>query len=439
MQHAMSRLSKLRDDKFPARFFVTGQPGISKFSSLSAWVSRSCIASDRQELRLLLFPFPSARFGTEHISTPGPKEWPDTVQAIQKSWVLIDIDDKAEWSCPEIFRHARNLVPSSGSWSKEIAAVTERFAIERGTILERLKTGGPVARSLFSGWVPELSPETLRDEIKSASSANIFAFKPIDASVFLIQPLVMIDKSSGRARLQRTDYSAEFISAHIAHETLDLAQDQLEEVQGQLAAALNISTTRSVAGKVVEDLMHRALSRGMMKLPDVFGTGGAVVTTLELIGKAGSFVCETTTDIAKQRPLYLQPQSLNFPAVNPILVSDDELGLIQTSLGDSHSKDFATFLRIVSRLARGAKVRGHPSGDLIYCLVGTVPKRVEKLVADARRTLDQLRPLDAQKLSNQLSIRRNQIAHRRIATLPALGVALKSGSLPNPSSEQISL
>ncbi|KAJ6525489.1 hypothetical protein DFH09DRAFT_173422 [Mycena vulgaris] len=162
----------------------------------------------------------------------------------------------------------------------------ERFAIERGTILERLKTGGPVARSLFSGWVPELSPETLQDEIKSALSANIFAFKPIDASVFLIQPLVVIDKSSGRARLQRTDYSAEFISAHIAQETLDLAQDQLDEVQGQLAAALNISTTRSVAGKVVEDLMHRALSRGMMKLPDVFGTGGAVVTTLELIGKS---------------------------------------------------------------------------------------------------------------------------------------------------------
>jgi hypothetical protein len=141
-----------------------------------------------------------------------------------------------------------------------------------------LDAGGPVARSLWGG-IPVPSPQTLEAGIKNALSGNIFAFTPTDASgegkqpvhrVFLIQPLVVIDEESGRACFQRTDYSAEFISAHIAHMTVELAQDHLERVQGQLAAALNISTTRSVAEKLVEGMMHRALTRGM-QLPAVFG------------------------------------------------------------------------------------------------------------------------------------------------------------------------
>ncbi|KAJ7130616.1 hypothetical protein C8R44DRAFT_872401 [Mycena epipterygia] len=437
MQHAISRLNKPRVDELPTRFFVTGQPGIGKCSFFSLHWVFSCIAVGRQELLLLLFSVLSALYGTisilpnsraavyyfssdgvqKHSGMVGPEPWPQTVNAIQKSWVLIDIDDKAEWSCPEIFRQARCVVWTSSSresrmkhfiktfgaekwymkaWSsKEIAAVTERFDIDHGTILERLDTGGPVARSLFGEWVPELSPEALQDDIKRALSANIFTFKPVHR-VFLIQPLVVIDKHTGRARLQRTDCSAQFVSAYIAQKTLDLAQDQLEELQGQLAAALNISTTRSVAGKVVEGLMHRALSRGM-KLPDIFGAGSTVARTLELIGKAGSFVCETTTtDIGKQRPLYLRPQSLNFGPVDAIL------GFFQTSLGDSHSKNYGIILRLVSRLARGAQ-------------------RVRKLVVEAKRTLDRLQTLDAQKLSEELSIRRSQIAHTRISKLRVVG------------------
>ncbi|KAJ7699624.1 hypothetical protein B0H17DRAFT_1049067 [Mycena rosella] len=83
--------------------------------------------------------------------------------------------------------------------------------------------------------------------------------------------------------LQRTDYSAEFLSAHMAYRTLDLVQDHLERVQGQLAAALNTSTTRSVAGKLSKGMMHRALTRGM-QLPAVLGAG-----------TVGSFVCETSS------------------------------------------------------------------------------------------------------------------------------------------------
>lgn len=288
--------------------------------------------------------------------------------------------------------------------------------------------GGPVARSLFGG-VPVPSPQSIEADIKNALRGNIFAFTPMDASgegtqpvhrVFLIQPLVVIDERSGRACLQRTDYSVEFLSAHMAHRTLDLAQDHLERVQGQLAAALNISTTRSVAGKLVEGMMHRGLARGM-ELPAVFGAG-TVAGTLELIGKAGSFVCETTTtNIAKERPLYLRPESLNFAAVDAILVMHDKLGLIQASLGDSHRRDFGMMLRIISRLPRGAQVDVSSLGEVIYCLVGTVPERVQKLVAEASGILAELKTLDAQKLSKELRMRHTKIAHARLSTFRVVG------------------
>jgi hypothetical protein len=156
--------------------------------------------------------------------------------------------------------------------------------------MERLATGGPVARNLFGG-IPVPTPESIENDIRTALRGNIFAFTPMDTSgegihrVFLVQPLVAIDRESGRACLQRTDYAAEFLSSYIAHTTFDLTQDHLEKVQGQLAAALDISTTRSVARKFVEAMMHRALIRGL-QLPAVFGAG-TVAVTLKLIAKPG--------------------------------------------------------------------------------------------------------------------------------------------------------
>ncbi|KAJ7222056.1 hypothetical protein B0H12DRAFT_1151240 [Mycena haematopus] len=97
--------------------------------------------------------------------------------------------------------------------------------------------------------------------------ANGAGIQPVHR-VFLIQPLVVVDEESGRACLQRSDYVAEFLSAYIANMTIDVALDHLEKLQGQLAAALNTSTTRSVAGKLVEAMMHRALTSGM-QLPAV--------------------------------------------------------------------------------------------------------------------------------------------------------------------------
>ncbi|KAJ7090703.1 hypothetical protein C8R44DRAFT_891868 [Mycena epipterygia] len=436
MEHAMSRLSNPPDDSHRARFFVTGK-------SFGYYYFLFRLLALGQSVFFLNAPTNVYYFSSDGVQQTDqtPRSWPATVKALRNSWVLIDVDEKTDWTPPEIFNRARCVVWTSSSqetrmkkflktygaekwcmkaWSsKEIAVVTERLAIDHTKIVERLATGGPVARSLFGG-VPVPTPESIENEIKTALRGNIFAFTPVHASgegiqpvhrVFLIQPLVAIDKGSRRACLQRTDYSAEFLSAHIAHTTFDLAQDHLEKVQGQLAAALDTSTTRSVAGKFVEAMMHRALTRGI-QLPAVFGAG-TVAGTLKLIGKTGSFVCETTpTDIAK-RPL--------FAAVDAILATDEKLGLIQASPGNSHRKDFGMMLRIMSRLPRGAQVDVSRLGEVIYCLVGIDPERVHKLVTEASRTLAELKMLNAQKLSKELSMRHTEIAHSMLSTFRVVG------------------
>ncbi|KAJ6528583.1 hypothetical protein B0H19DRAFT_1243079 [Mycena capillaripes] len=449
MEHAMSRLNNPPDDSHRARFFVTGQPGIGK--SFGCYYFLFSLLALGQSVFFLSDPTSVYYFSDDGVqqTEQTPRSWPATVRALRNSWVLIDIDEKTDWTPPEIFNRARCVVWTSSpqesrmkkflktygaekwymkAWSpKEIAAVTERLAIDHSKIVERLATGGPVARNLFGG-VPVPTPESIENDIRTALRGNIFVFTPMDASgegiqpvhrVFLIQPLVAIDRGSGRACLQRTDYAAEFLSSHIAHTTFDLAQDHLEKVQGQLAAALDTSTTRSVAGKLVEAMMHRALIRGM-QLPAVFGAG-TVAVTLKLIGKAGSFVCETApTDIAK-RPLYLRPESPNFAAVDAILATHEKLGLIQASLGDSHRRDFGMMLRIMSRLPRGAQVDVGRLGEVIYCLVGTDAERVHKLVAEASKTLAELKMFDAQKLSKELTMRHTMIAHRRLSTFRVVG------------------
>jgi hypothetical protein len=207
---------------------------------------------------------------------------------------------------------------------------------------------------LFGFLVPTL--QTVKASIVEALKGNIFAFSAVDASqpvhrVFLIKPLVVIDESSGRACLQRSDYSAEFLSARIAQMTGKLAQDQLKRVQQQMAAALDISITRSVAGKVVKGLMHRAFSNGMYP-PAVFNTG-TIKGTVELIGKADSFTRETSkTD---SPPLYFRPRSTSF-AVHTTIVTDTELGFIRTSLANSHSWNFRMMLRIMARFQHGTQV-----------------------------------------------------------------------------------
>ncbi|KAJ6591079.1 hypothetical protein DFH09DRAFT_907983, partial [Mycena vulgaris] len=67
----------------------------------------------------------------KNVSIDGPQPWPDTVQAIRKSWVLIDIDDNSEWSCPQIFRHARCVIWTSSPQESRMKTFIKRFGAEK--------------------------------------------------------------------------------------------------------------------------------------------------------------------------------------------------------------------------------------------------------------------------------------------------------------------
>ncbi|KAJ7753366.1 hypothetical protein DFH07DRAFT_941285 [Mycena maculata] len=388
--------------------------------------------------------------------------------AVEKSWVLIDIDDQAEWSCPEIFTTARCIVwtssprPRMNNFVKRFSAERwELFGMDQGEILRRMDIGGPVARSLFTVAASDVTTEGLTGDINSALSNNIFNFSPVDNHrVIRIEPLVVIDLS-GRARLQRTDYSAEFMSSLIAEKTLDVLQNRFEKLQKQLAATPDIFTTRSLAGNVVEGLIHRSLQRvdpvglmaGRRLDQNSFGRGfeSRVKTTRRFSGYCvvsrvpqyhkgqlpkmglmsklipGDYLADlfSRTNVGPKggygldprgRPLYLRPKSRNFATVDAILVTENMLGHIQTSLSDGHSRNFGTILRITSRLAKGADVRVNSSWEMIYCFVGTTPEPVTSLVAEAKRTLVGLQMLNAKDLCTQLSLMTGFLSSVSLAT-----------------------
>ncbi|KAJ7204722.1 hypothetical protein GGX14DRAFT_398071 [Mycena pura] len=443
MEHAMRRLSHPPNDSYRGRFFVTGK-------SLGCYYFLFRLLAMGQSVFLLDALDSVYYFSQDGVQATGKglRKSAALYKALRSSWVLIDVDDRTNWTPALVFTKARCVIWTSSprkarmmefvkrfgaetwymkAWSlKEVAAVTERLGIKRADVLERLNTGGPVARCLWGG-LPPPSSESIDEDIKSALQSNIFNFTPMDVEtgvqpihrLYLVQPLVVFDEK-GRPRLQRTDYSAEFISGTIFHKILFQTQRHLEKVQSHLAAALDIASTRSVAGKVFEGIMHRALNRGM-QLPAVFGPG-TIVGSLMLYGKAEDFVRETdANDIANKRPLYLQPESLNFAAVDAILVTNNRLGLIQVSLSSSHPRHFGTMLRIMSRLPRGAQVDVRCLDDVIYCLVGIDPETVQELMAEADRTLAKLKTLDAKKLSKELGLRHTQIAHTRLSTFRVFG------------------
>ncbi|KAJ6459510.1 hypothetical protein C8R45DRAFT_1221271 [Mycena sanguinolenta] len=392
------------------------------------------------------------------------EDLPSTVAALLVSWVLIDTDDRGDWMPdPKVFKLAKCIVWTSlpmesrknyfikrfcgeiwymQPWTtKEIAGVTERLQIERQVILDRLNVDGPVARSLWGSSLGS-STQTLDNAIWEVLQGNILRFKSMDPTlgqgihpvhrVFMVRPLAVIDKESGAASLQRREYSVGFISPYVVRRTLNLAEEDLERVQGQLSAAFNLPTTCSVARRLVEGMMHRALTRSGMLLPDVFGANTTVAGTRTLIGSAGNFVCETladmtdtnntgTSNILAQGALYLRPESLTFATVDSIIVTRQKLGFIRVPVRESHRGDFGMMLRIMSRLRRGAQVDVDRFDEVIYCVVGTVSGSVQELMAEASGTLAELKDLDAQKLSKALGMKQAEIAHTRLSGFRVVG------------------
>ncbi|KAJ7072679.1 hypothetical protein C8F01DRAFT_1104913 [Mycena amicta] len=432
LHHARARVEKAeRASSFgpiSTAFFVTGQPGIGKsygcfyllFRLLAMGQSVFFIHSQTETVYF------SGTGVQENVTGRPSSSHYATTDAIRKSWVLINVDGKEEWDCPEIYQVAHCIVWTSSprdtrmrefckrfkaeewymrTWStKEIAAATQLFGMSPDEVLRRMETGGPVARALFAA-APKPSTEKLADTIVQALAQNIFDYSHIGSTgtppmdrILTIDPLVVVD-SSGRARLQRTDYS----------------------IQEQLAATLNISATRTLAGRAIEGLMHRKLERGMT-VPEVFGKECVVAKTFMLRGRADAFDLEIgLTDVARQSPIYLRPRAQNFSAVDGIFVAKDTLGLIQTSLGDSHSRDFGIILKIISRLKDGANIDVKNDWKLFYCLIGTSKDRVGKLVAEAVTTHAKLKELNKEGLGQQLAIPPTKVARDRLHKLSIVG------------------
>ncbi|KAJ7070584.1 hypothetical protein C8F01DRAFT_1106930 [Mycena amicta] len=202
-----------------------------------------------------------SRDGVQATTETGILSSEATNRAIEESWVLLDVDNVPldsldaflEAKCViwtssphEARMHKFNKVFSAGNWFMKAWSTKEIAAAE--------------VPSLFGGMrVP--SAQTIEAVINRALQDGLFSFRVLDTSgLFLIQPLVVRDESTGQACLQRTWYCVEFLSTYMAERTLDRAQHHLETFRNELAVALNTSITRSVAGTMVEGLMHRALT-----------------------------------------------------------------------------------------------------------------------------------------------------------------------------------
>ncbi|KAJ6467914.1 hypothetical protein C8R45DRAFT_1079243 [Mycena sanguinolenta] len=437
IEHALSHRSLFR-------CFVTGQPGIG-------------MSFGAQYFLMYLLGLGKSVFWVQDDSTYyfnhhgvqrllDPKTVPtsfDFQRALKGSWVLIDLDQDSMpstayslspfviWtSSPRDlrWRYFRKHFRPCERWfmrpwsAKEIMAAADRLGSDHDDVIARMAWHGPVARFLFQGAPP--TDQDMSNDIGRALSGNPFAVdaqpgtegtQPVHA-VFLIMPAIVKDDDG--PRLMRDNFYAEFLTPAVAEMTFELAENRMEQLQLNVSRAFDISSTRGVAGKLVEGLMHRSLSRGM-RLPVIFG-GGAVAATLELLGKADIFIPQG--NLTTERPLYLRPLLPAFAAVAAMVaLSDGRLVFFQTSLANTHSRDFGTMLRIIARLPKGAGV--HVLGDVFYCLVGSTAFRVRNLARAAANTLTRLQALskNAKKFSDEVGVA-TDVARQRIHHFRVVGL-----------------
>ncbi|KAJ7072583.1 hypothetical protein C8F01DRAFT_1225550 [Mycena amicta] len=450
-------LQQVQEGKQP-RFFLTGQPGVGKWSS-SPLPLRSYIVLGYFLLRLLassqpVFFISDSNDSVSYFSETGVEfvmannsimQETDVLTALERSWVIIDVDlgmldwlpklwvksaACVVWTSPPRERRKHHFTKQFDSavwlmmpWSQEeIAAVTALDKRDHNDVRNRFSVNGPVPRNLF-GKNTTTSLSTIDQAIKKALSDGIFSLTISDVAekasheMFMIQPVEVLD-ASGQPSIQRKEVSFNFLSNFIASRTADLMEQHIEKVRRQLIHAFNNPETRSAAGKLVESIMHSVLIQGKTDLPAAFG-GGKVAAYLELVGKAENFSLEIRAQGRRDlRPLYLRPLSANFASADAILVTKTHVCLIQTSLSETHSHNVRTLLRILTRLTTN-KIPVD-SLRLVYCIVGVEHHHVQNLLGEATKTLKLLQDNpNAAKLQNP-----NEITIKRLKKLEVAGFTL---------------
>ncbi|KAF8915982.1 hypothetical protein CPB85DRAFT_1491314 [Mucidula mucida] len=134
----------------------------------------------------------------------------DPTNDSQKARCIVWASEPQEPRMSLFIKHFGAKLWFMSAWTnKEIAALTQLRGLPHDLVKARLNTGGPVARILFGDQVSP-SRKSLEEYIHSAFRGNIFDFSLGDGQqhrVFLVQPAVVIDQTSGRAsivRLHRT-------------------------------------------------------------------------------------------------------------------------------------------------------------------------------------------------------------------------------------------
>ncbi|KAJ7109809.1 hypothetical protein C8R44DRAFT_800604 [Mycena epipterygia] len=337
--------------------------------------------------------------------------------AVKRSWVLVDVGGEVvenwipwNWTepCFTVVWTSSPLARRRHQFSKrfhaetwytkpstltEIAAMIHLDGHDPRKIRERLEATGPVARTLFKPSEPTPDVASINTVIRTALENGGFRILNMEVTqlewarhcMFLLRP---------QSQCHRHSPSFEFLSNFVVQQTTEQLARHFDAVRTNLIYAFDSLDTRSVAGKLVECALHRALMGGGLSDDEKIDLSGdlgcgKVAASIEIFGKAQDFVLDAG-ELGKSaaRPLYLRPQAgSNFVGVDAIVVTKTAIGFVQTSVVESQSRAVRTLLQILARLAKigfKAEVKNLP---LFYCVVGTDQARVRRLVQEASTQL----------------------------------------------------
>ncbi|KAF9027522.1 hypothetical protein BDZ89DRAFT_805437 [Hymenopellis radicata] len=142
MKHAITCLRNQRSESahtyYPLRFFVTGQPGIGK--TFGAYYMLYYLLASRQSVLFIISPKSMYYFsanGVQYSSHKLPERDDKILEAIQQSWVLIDVNggDHPNWQPPPVVGDARCVVWTSSPQEPAMRRFVDHFDAQKWFML----------------------------------------------------------------------------------------------------------------------------------------------------------------------------------------------------------------------------------------------------------------------------------------------------------------
>ncbi|KAJ7702416.1 hypothetical protein B0H17DRAFT_145987 [Mycena rosella] len=420
MEHVLTAAENVGDLGPPwnTRHIVTGQPGIGKSLGSYYFLFR-LLSSGTATFYINETDNVATYYHEGGVSTLNPAEcrlFPEKIR--EAAWVLVDIPRTPNWAPPFLATKGYNVIITASPsqprmrnaiigaqavewymkpWTMaEISALMELNGEDLARTRDALKTHGLVPRALF-GERP--NAQKIKQAISVAATRNYFleggAFTletaagdpDITHQVYLVGPQVLQDGT-----FDRRAYTAQFLTADIAT-LLGAALDQRNQsFVVSLARAFNtVPQTRSAAGVIVEGMFHTALTQPAAG-EEVINCSTVcsfhrITRSLTMFGTADRFFLEShRREDLRDRPLYLRPNSQTFACVDALLLTQDSVLHIQSSLSDRHVLILLTISTIIKCLNK--HFPGSSGLLQVYCLLGIDMAKVQKLVNSAHGQLD---------------------------------------------------